>query len=88
MGEVEPGLVWQAHGTAEDMILLVTRTQPSSLRYPPQVRLPMALAGRSYIVSRDAAPDMRCDGGWLAHMGLPLPEMRGEEVLIFRIAAV
>lgn len=88
MGEVEPGLVWQAHGAAEDMILLVTRTQLSSLRYPPQVRLPMALAGQSYIVSRDAAPDMRCDGGWLAQMGLPLPEMRGEEVLIYRVAAV
>lgn len=46
-GEVADGIVWQAHGdvnengTAEDLLLLVYRTQPTNHRYSPRLPLPM-----------------------------------------------
>lgn len=46
-GEVSDGLVWQAHGEADaqgladDLLVLVYRTRPSSYRYTPSVPLPM-----------------------------------------------
>ena len=41
MGEAPDGLVWQAHGTPDDMVLFVTRVHPTQQRFPPAVRLPM-----------------------------------------------
>ncbi|WP_298092973.1 alpha-galactosidase [uncultured Sphingomonas sp.] len=44
LGEGPDGLVWQAHGQPDDLILHVTRVAPTTLRRPPPVVLPM-LAG-------------------------------------------
>lgn len=41
MGEAPDGLVWQAHGTPDDLLLFVTRVQPTGQRFPPALRLPM-----------------------------------------------
>ena len=41
LGEAGDGVVWQAHGDASDLLLLVYRTRPSTLRYMPALRLPM-----------------------------------------------
>jgi alpha-galactosidase len=40
-GEGADGLVWQAHGDSDDLLLFVYRCQPSSHRYTPPLRLPM-----------------------------------------------
>lgn len=88
MGDAGDGVVWQAHGTQRDLWLIVTRTQPTGYRYPPQLRLPMLCADTSYIVSRDGAEPMHLDGAWLSRVGLPLPEMRGEDVLLIHVEAL
>ena len=43
LGDGGDGLLWQAHGDAQaaDIVLLVYRTEPSSHRYAPALRLPM-----------------------------------------------
>ncbi|RMB35797.1 alpha-galactosidase [Sphingomonas sp. PP-F2F-G114-C0414] len=45
LGEGPDGLVWQAHGKPDDLILQVTRVEPTTVRRPPAIVLPM-LAGR------------------------------------------
>ena len=40
-GEAADGLVWQAHGDSDDLLLFVYRCQPTSHRYTPPLRLPM-----------------------------------------------
>lgn len=52
MGECGDGIVWQAHGTASDVIVLVTRTAPTHARQSPPLRLPMLDAGALYCISR------------------------------------
>lgn len=87
MGEAGDNLVWQAHGTAENLVLIVTRTEPTALRYPPHLRLPMLRPDMTYVLSREGAEPIRLDGAWLSRVGLPLPEMRGEDVLLIQIQA-
>lgn len=87
-GEGPDGLVWQAHGSNADVLLIVTRTSPTSLRYPPHIRLDMLNDGRCYSVERDGANAMQLYGAWIARMGIPLPNMRGEEVLVYRVRAL
>lgn len=52
VGEGGDGLLWQAHGDelAEDLLLLVYRTLPSSHRYAPALRLPMLDSNARYRV--------------------------------------
>ena len=103
-GEAGDGLVWQAHGESEDLLLLVYRLDPTGLRYPPPLRLPMALGDRAYRITRIDPPgrqpppadslfaEMRAEGAvlsgaWLAEAGLPLPALKAEACVLFRICA-
>jgi len=88
MGEAGDNLVWQAHGAADDLLLFVTRHQPTSLRHQPHLRLPMVDPARRYRLARDGAEDMLLDGAWLQRMGLPVPPMKGEEVLLYEVQAL
>lgn len=49
-GSLPDGLVWQAHGddAADELLLLVYRTQPTQHRYTPVLPLPMLDAGTRY----------------------------------------
>ncbi|MBS0255359.1 MAG: alpha-galactosidase, partial [Proteobacteria bacterium] len=68
-GESGDGVVWQAHGTPHELLLLVTRTRPTSLRHAPQLRLPMADPARRYRISREGVEAVVLDGAWLARVG-------------------
>ena len=85
MGEVGDGVVWQAHGSAEDMVVLVTRTSPTTMRHQPNLRLPMALAGRTYTIASEGGELARMDGGWLARVGMAVPPLPGEAVLVLEV---
>lgn len=50
-GEAGDGILWQAHGDADDLLLIVYRTEPSQRHAPPPLRLSMLDAGRDYAVS-------------------------------------
>ena len=61
-GEAADGLVWQAHGDADDrgcsdLLLLVYRTKPTTHRYTPALRLPMLDAGARYRVAQVLPPE-------------------------------
>ncbi len=58
LGEGQDGLVWQAHGDelTQEVLLLVYRSQPSSYRYAPVLRLPMLDADAHYRV-RQVLPE-------------------------------
>ncbi|MGJ3629375.1 hypothetical protein AB5I41_25555 [Sphingomonas sp. MMS24-JH45] len=43
LGEASDGIVWQAQGEPERLLLSVTRIAPTAQRFPPAVRLPMLL---------------------------------------------
>ena len=56
MGEAPDALVWQAHGTADTLLLFVTRVHPTGQRFPPAVRLPMlADTGAVHVTLLDLA---------------------------------
>lgn len=87
-GEAGDNVVWQAHGDAHNMLLIVTRTAPVTMRHQPHLRLDMVDPARRYRLTRDGAAAVEMDGAWLARMGLPLPPMKGEEVLVQTLTAL
>lgn len=87
-GEAGDGVVWQAHGDSAGLLLLVTRTAPTTQRHMPHLRLPMLDPARRYRIAGDGLADQTLDGAWAARMGLPLPPMRGEEMRAYEITPV
>lgn len=100
LGEAGDGVVWQAHGEARDLALLIYRTEPTQQRHMPLVRLPM-LEDCVYKVTRldrtrtnhtapflDAMQDgALVSGAWLRQSGLTIPAIAAETVAIFRLVA-
>ncbi len=83
LGEAGDGLYWQAHGSADEMLLMLYRIAPQSWRHTPAVRLPMVDPARRYrIEGRDY------DGGWLIAQGLPTSPMKAERVQIIQVKAL
>ena len=52
LGDCGDHIVWQAHGTAETLLVFVIRTAPTDLRHSPPLRLPMLDAARRYRIER------------------------------------
>lgn len=73
IGEAGDGLVWQAHGTQDDLLLLVYRVDPQTQRHAPVVKLPMLDITKRYRID-----DTEADGAWLVAHGLVLPPMKAE----------
>lgn len=88
MGECGDGVLWQAHGSPEAMILIVTRTAMASGAFPPSLRLPMLDPGRRYRIERERKPAVEEPGAWLARIGLTLPAMPAEAVRIFEVTGL
>lgn len=82
-GEAGDGLLWQAHGSAESLILLVTRLAPQTQRHAPGLRLPMLDPARHYRVG-----EATHHGAWLIRHGLALPPLRAEEGLVLELTAL
>ena len=82
-GDGADGLLWQAHGSAEALVLLVTRIDPQTQRHAPGLRLPMLDPARRYRVG-----DVEYDGAWLVRHGLALPPLRGEAGLVLEVTAL
>lgn len=82
-GEGADGLLWQAHGSAEDLVLLITRLAPQGQRHAPGLRLPMLDPARRYRVG-----DVVHHGAWLVRHGLDLPPLRAESGLVLELAAL
>ena len=82
-GEGADGLLWQAHGTAEALLLMVTRIDPQTQRHAPGLRLPMLDPARRYRVD-----GTEYAGAWLVQQGLPLPPLRGEDGLVLEVTAL
>jgi alpha-galactosidase len=56
LGEAGDGVVWQAHGKPDDLLLFVFRLEPTAERHAPAICLPMLDTARHYRV--------RIDQGW------------------------
>jgi alpha-galactosidase len=87
-GDAGDGVIWQAHGDAETLILFAYRTDPPARRYPPSIALPMLDADARYTVepiTGDRAQALEMTGGWLVAAGLELPATRAERCAIFRL---
>lgn len=69
-GDGGDGLLWQAHGDADELLLLIYRLQPSTHRYAPALRLTMLDPAARYHVRR-VTPEGKHDSGWF-HTSAPL----------------
>jgi alpha-galactosidase len=81
-GSAGDGLLWQAHGDAQQLLVLVYRTTPPSWAHAPSLALPMLDAHRSYRIEGH-----EFSGAWLVQHGYPLPPMRGESSLMLDVSA-
>ena len=79
-GEGEDGLLWQAHGDADGVLLFVYRVAPQSYRHAPRLRLPMLDPNRCYLID-----DSEYNGAWLIQNGLVLPAMKAETSLMINL---
>jgi alpha-galactosidase len=77
LGETPGGLVWQAHGSPQDLLLLVTRTAPAVHGREAPLRLPM-------LPSRGAVRAQLLEAAGLprAHQPANLEILRGEGVIM------
>jgi alpha-galactosidase len=82
-GEGADGLLWQAHGSAEALVLMVTRIDPQTQRHAPGLRLPMLDPARRYRID-----ETEYAGAWLVQHGLALPPLRGEDGLVLEVTAL
>jgi alpha-galactosidase len=82
-GEGDDGLLWQAHGDADGVLLFVYRTAPQSYRHAAVLKLPMLNP-----LSRYAIDDAVYGGAWLIQHGLPLPPMKAETSAMFEVKPV
>lgn len=82
-GEGADGLLWQAHGNREELVMLITRIAPQSQRHAPGLRLPMLDPARRYRVG-----DAEYHGSWLVRHGLDLPPLRAESGLVVELTAL
>jgi len=86
-GAAGDGVVWQAHGSADDLLLHVTRTAPTTWRHAPHLRLPMLDPARRYHLTPEGGAPVTVAGSWLVHAGLALPPLAGEAVAIYTLTA-
>jgi alpha-galactosidase len=91
-GEAGDGIVWQAHGDANSIIVFVYRVKPTTQRWSPLVRLPMLSAQMQYNIARidpdvNNATQSAISGAWLQLHGLSLPRMQAESALIYQLTA-
>ncbi len=77
LGETGDSVVWQAHGDAAELLLLVYRTAPSTLRYMPLLRLPMLDRSARYRL-RQVEPDSQIGRRSLDSTAPWLESLRGE----------
>lgn len=103
LGEGPDGLLWQAHGELDALLLQVTRLVPPHERFPPALPLPM-LADRDYRVrlidlaigcvaaqpawTEQLRAGVVLAGAWLATAGLPLPALGAESAALFELVAL
>jgi alpha-galactosidase len=83
LGEAGDGIVWQAHGDTEELLLLMYRVEPNAQRHLPTLKLNMLDPTRRYSVD-----DGEYDGAWLIASGLPLAPMKAETCRIVQIKAL
>jgi alpha-galactosidase len=88
-GTASDNLIWHAAGNSQEWLLFVYRMAPMEFRHMPPVRLSFVAKDADYLVST-TGPDgsgetTRYAGAWLAHHGLPVPHMKAEEAVIYRI---
>ena len=103
LGEGADGLGWQAHGRADEFILLAIRCAPALDRRPQPLRLPfLANAGKCTVellrIAGGAAghagsrpllweAPQVLSGSWIANAGISLPPLKAESVGIFHVRA-
>jgi alpha-galactosidase len=89
-GAVGDSILWHAAGNGDEWLLLIYRVQPMSFTHMPAACLPFVDPKAHYRVTQAgpgaAAGNMHFDGSWLAQAGLPLPPMKAETAVIFRLA--
>ncbi len=88
MGEGNDVLLWQAHGTPHDVLLLIYRLDPQTQRHAPSLKLPMLDATARYRVTDGPFGHDETDGAWLIQHGLALPPMKAETVQIIRLTKI
>jgi alpha-galactosidase len=86
-GSADDGLVWQAHGNADEMILFVYRMDPSIRRYEGNLALPMLDPFRRYRVETlfPTSNSRVTDGGILATIGIDLLNLCPLQGAVFRL---
>ena len=82
-GEAGDGIVWQAHGSADDVLLFIMRMRPMAQRHMPTLALTMLDASKRYRIG-----DTLYDGAWLVAMGLPIPPAKAETCQLLRVTAL
>lgn len=87
-GEGDDGLLWQAHGTPHDVLLLIYRVDPQTQRHAPSLKLPMLDASARYRLTDGPFGNHLADGAWLIRHGLALAPMKAESVQITRLTKV
>jgi alpha-galactosidase len=82
-GEAGDGLLWQAHGAADNLLLMLYRIAPQSWRQAPSVKLPMLDPAKRYSVN-----DQCFHGAWLIAQGLPTQPMKAERFQLIEVKAL
>ncbi len=82
-GEAGDGLLWQAHGGADNLLLFLYRVEPQSWQHASSARLPMLDPARRYRVD-----DTEHDGAWLVAHGLPTQPLKAERLQLIEVKAL
>ena len=95
-GTAPDNISWIAQGDKDDCVVSVFRTQPSGLRFAPNLCLPFSDHSAFYqiewLAPQKQIPEAKVpsviSGAWLALAGMALPHMSGETVLVFTLKEI
>jgi alpha-galactosidase len=88
LGKAGDGLLWQAHGDDDALVVQLIRNAPPGQRHAPTVRLTMLDDDRRYRVAIGDAGVFEASGAWLVRHGFTAPPMRAESAVIVRVDRV
>jgi alpha-galactosidase len=72
------GISWQAHGSAENLLVMIYRKSPNVQDHESLMRLPMLDTTRQYKIIRPENADSVQHGAWLAQSGIRAPRLKSE----------
>jgi alpha-galactosidase len=87
-GTAGDGIFWQAHGSAEQLLVMIYRVTPNVQDHESTMCLPMLDRAAQYKVTHPDSAEHVLHGAWLAQSGIRAPRLKAESWTWMQLTAI